>query len=141
MDESQVANLKLGQSIDVKASVFPEDTFQGKISFIAPLADASLSFPVEIQISNNSQNKLRAGMYGTAVFSTKDGLSHATLVVPKEAFVDGVSSGQVFLINKDNTVTLTKVTPGRHFVAKLEIYEDVKMEQKMVKVECDWDIQ
>lgn len=132
VNESQVANLKLGQTIDVKASVFPEDTFQGKISFIAPLADASLSFPVEIQISNNSQNKLRAGMYGTAVFSSKDGLSHSTLVIPKEAFVDGVSSGQVFVINKDNTVTLTKVTTGRIFGDKIEIIEGLKPEQKVV---------
>ncbi|MGS0747093.1 efflux RND transporter periplasmic adaptor subunit [Halpernia sp. GG3] len=122
VNESQVANLKLGETIDVKASVFPEETFQGKISFIAPLADASLSFPVEIQIANNSQNKLRAGMYGTAIFSSKDkGVSHAMLVAPKEAFVDGVSSGQVFVINRDNSVTLTKVTTGIIFVTKLKL--------------------
>ena len=133
VNESQVANLRLGETVEVKASVFPEDTFQGKITFIAPLADASLSFPVEIQIENNSQNKLRAGMYGTAVFSSKDkGISHAILVAPKEAFVDGVSSGQVFVINKDNTVTLTKVTTGRVFGDQIEIIDGLKPDQKIV---------
>jgi membrane fusion protein (multidrug efflux system) len=133
VNEAQVANLHLGDIIEVKASVFPEDTFHGKISFIAPLADASLSFPVEIQIENNSQNKLRAGMYGTAVFSSKDkGISHAILIVPKEAFVDGVSSGQVFVINKNKTVTLTKVTTGRIFGDQIEIVDGLKPDQNVV---------
>ena len=131
--EAQVVTLHLGDEIEVKASVFPEENFGGKITFIAPLADASLSFPVEIQIANNSQNKLRAGMYGTAVFSSKDkGISHAILIVPKEAFVDGVSSGQVFVINKDKTVTLTKVTTGRIYGDQIEIIEGLKPDQIVV---------
>lgn len=133
VDESHVANLHLGDEIEVKASVFPEDTFMGKITFIAPLADASLNFPVEIQIANNSQNKLRAGMYGTAIFSSKEsGVSHAVLVVPKEAFVDGVSSEQVFVINKDQTVTLTKIITGRIFGNQIEIVEGLKPGQIVV---------
>ncbi|SFH87030.1 efflux RND transporter periplasmic adaptor subunit [Halpernia frigidisoli] len=133
VNETQVANLHLGDEIEVKASVFPEETFSGRITFIAPLADASLSFPVEIQIDNNSQNKLRAGMYGTAVFSSKDkGISHAILIVPKEAFVDGVSSGQVFVINKDSSVTLTKVTTGRIFGDQIEIISGLKPDQNVV---------
>lgn len=133
VNEAQVAGLHLGDEIQVKASVFPEDKFVGKITFIAPLADASLSFPVEIQIQNNSQNKLRAGMYGTAIFSSKDkGISHAYLIVPKEAFVDGVSSGQVFVVNKDKTVTLTKVTTGKVFGDQIEIVDGLKAGQTVV---------
>lgn len=133
VNEAQVANLQQGQSIAVTASVFPEEQFQGKITFIAPLADASLSYPVEILISNNSQNKLRAGMYGTAVFSQKEkGESHAMMVVPKDAFVDGVSSGQVFLVNANNTVTLTKVVTGKIFGDQIEIISGLKEGQKVV---------
>ena len=133
VNESQVASMKVGDEIDVKASVYPDAAFKGRISFIAPLADASLNFPVEIEISNNSANQLRAGMYGTAVFNAKDsGTAHAMLVLPKDAFVNGVSSNQVFIVNPDNTVKLTKVVTGRIFGDQVEVLSGIKDGQKVV---------
>jgi hypothetical protein len=41
-----------------------------KITFIAPKADSTLNFPVEIEITTPS-NDLKAGMYGTALFASK----------------------------------------------------------------------
>ena len=49
VNENQVAGLRVGNTINVKASVYPDASFSGKISFIAPKADASLNFPVEIE--------------------------------------------------------------------------------------------
>jgi hypothetical protein len=46
--------------------VYPDAKFAGKITFIAPMADSSLNFPLEIEI-NSPSNDLKAGMYGTAV--------------------------------------------------------------------------
>jgi len=127
VNESQVANLRVGDEIDVKASVYPDADFKGRISFIAPLADASLNFPVEIEISNTSNNQLRAGMYGTAIFNSKDsGTQHAMLVLPKDAFVNGVSSSQVFVVQPNNTVKLTKVVTGRIFGDQIEILSGIK---------------
>ncbi|RYY66541.1 MAG: efflux RND transporter periplasmic adaptor subunit [Chitinophagaceae bacterium] len=68
VNEAQVANLRVGAPVSVKASVFPDKTFAGNVTFIAPKADASLNFPVEITLAANPGNVLRAGMYGTAVF-------------------------------------------------------------------------
>jgi hypothetical protein len=47
--------------------VYPDAKFAGKITFIAPMADSSLNFPLEIEITNSPSNDLKAGMYGTAV--------------------------------------------------------------------------
>ena len=69
VNESQVASLKVGSSIKVTASVYPDKTFSGKITFIASKADESLNFPVEIEITNNASKDLKAGMYGTAEFA------------------------------------------------------------------------
>ena len=73
VDEQHVANLKIGAPINVKASVYPDKEFKGKITFIAPKADGSLNFPVEIEIANNADNELKAGMYGTATFTSASG--------------------------------------------------------------------
>lgn len=66
VDETQVSKLKVGNKVKISASVFPDKTFDGVINFIAPKASEALNFPVEILVSNNSGNLLKAGMYGTA---------------------------------------------------------------------------
>ncbi|RYZ16322.1 MAG: efflux RND transporter periplasmic adaptor subunit, partial [Chitinophagaceae bacterium] len=53
VNESQVASLRPGAPVSVKASVFPDRSYAGNITFIAPKADASLNFPVEITLAAN----------------------------------------------------------------------------------------
>lgn len=120
--ESHVVNLKVGDNIKVKTSVYPDKEFVGKITFIAPKATAALNFPVDIQVSNNKENQLKAGMYGTAIFSQGDDevKSKPVLVVPREAFVGGLNSNQVFVV-KDSIATLKKVVSGRNFGDKIEV--------------------
>ena len=43
VNESHVANLKIGNQIDIKSSVFPTEKFTGKVTFIAAKADATLN--------------------------------------------------------------------------------------------------
>lgn len=125
VNENEIVNLKVGQNVKVLASVLPQDEFVGRITFIAPKADASLNFPVEIEVSNN--NKLRAGMYGTAVFSSaKDASASKPLaVIPAVAFVNGVSSNKVFVV-ENNVAKLTDVVSGRVVGDYVEILSGLK---------------
>jgi len=121
VNESQVANLKIGDKVSVKASVFPDLNFGGTITFIAPKADASLNFPVEIEIASNPGNKLRAGMYGTAIFISEN--KTPITVVPRAAFIGSVSSNQVFVLENGNTARLRNVIAGRVLGDKVEILQ------------------
>ena len=125
VNENQIAGLKTGSNVKVKASVYPDKEFDGKITFIAPKADASLNFPVEIEIANNPDNDLKAGMYGSAVFGSSSDVKQAVTTVPRTAFVGGVGNNQVFVVNGD-TVKLTKVTSGRILGEKVEIIDGLK---------------
>ncbi len=117
--ESQVASLKIGDIITVSASVYPDKKFTGKITFIAYKADESLNFPVEIEIENNTSKDLKAGMYGTAEFASKQ-QNQSLMVVPRNAFVGSVSSNQVFVV--DNGIAkLKKVSAGRILGEQVEI--------------------
>lgn len=122
VDENQIVNLKVGQNIKVKASVYPDKEFVGKITFIAPKATASLNFPVEIQVTNGAGTELKAGMYGTAIFSSKsdETSSKPVLVVPRNAFVGGLNSNEVFIV-KDSIAKLTKIQAGRNFGEFIEV--------------------
>ncbi len=120
VNESQVANLKIGDKIEIKSSVFPTEKFNGKITFIAAKADASLNFPIEIEVDNNTKKSLRAGMYGTAVFNFPK--QAPSILVPRSSFVGSVSSNQVFVVDQ-NTSKLRKVVAGRILGDAVEILE------------------
>lgn len=122
VNESQVANLKVGDRIEIKSSVFPTDKFSGKVTFIAPKADGTLNFPIEIEVENSNKNTLKAGMYGTAVF--KFPKQAPSILIPRTSFVGSVSSNQVFVYDKaNNTSKLRKVVSGRILGDSVEILE------------------
>ncbi len=119
VNENQVSKLKVGNIINVTSSVYPDKIFNGKITFIAAKADTSLNFPIEIEIANNINNDLRAGMYGTAQFDSKEQKQNL-MIVPRNAFVGSVSSNQIF-VNNNGTAELKTVITGRIIGDKVEI--------------------
>lgn len=119
--ENQVARLKTGDAVMIRVSAFPDKTFKGKITFIAPKADNSLSFPLEITLDRNPENTIRAGMYGTAVFSFPS--AAPAMVVPRSAFVGSVNSNQVFAVGKDSTAVLKTIVSGRTVGDQVEVLE------------------
>lgn len=124
--EQQIANLKLGTQIPVRVSVYPDKEFNGKITFIAPKADESLNFPVDIEITNNTNNQIKAGMYGSAKFGSNEAANQPpVLTIPRIAFVGGVGNSQVFVVN-DSVAKLVKITPGRIFGEEVEVLQGLK---------------
>lgn len=119
--EQQIARLKVGSTVAVASSVFPDKEFSGIITFIAPVADETLNFPVDIEIANTGDD-LKAGMYGTARFSANESGKTQVRVVPRSAFVGSVSSNQIFVV-KDSTATMAKVIAGRVFGDQVEILQ------------------
>jgi RND family efflux transporter MFP subunit len=130
VDESQVGKIQLGQEVPIKVNVLPEDSFVGRITFIAPKSDASLNFPVEIEVQN--RGNLKAGMYATATFKTNHGAeTQNMLTVPAEAFVNGVSSGQLFVV-QNGVAKLIKVTVGKVYGDKVQVLSGLNGGEQVV---------
>jgi len=123
VNESQVANIKIGDQVEIKSSVFPTEKFIGKVTFIAAKADATLNFPIEIEVTNNAKNSLKAGMYGTAIFNFPE--QAPSILVPRTSFAGSVSSNQVFVL-ENNTSKIRKVVSGRILGANVEILDGLK---------------
>ncbi len=128
--EAQVANLKLGDAIVVKASVLPDQEFKGKVQFIAPKADASLNFPVKIEITNNNAKSIKAGMYGIAQFSFAQ--QQPVIMIPRSAFVGSVSNNQVFVADVNNKVQLRNVVAGRIIGEQVEVLSGLQEGEQVV---------
>lgn len=122
VDEANINKLSLGESVKVKPSV-EDGTVEGRITFIAPAASGALKFPVEVTVPNNF-NKLKAGMYGTAIFGG-GGHQSRELIVPRTAFVGSVSDNQIFIV-KNNTAQLVEVQSGTNYGDKVQILGGLK---------------
>ena len=121
--------MKVGQAVEVSSSVYPDEKYSGVVTFVAPKADASLNFPVEVEIKNNTNNTLKAGMYGTAYFGEKE--NSQVLTVPRTAFVGSVSSNQVYVI-KNGKAELKTITSGRNFGDYIEVLSGLSKGDQVV---------
>jgi len=130
VNETQVAALKVGNVVKVTSSVYSDKSFSGKITFIASKADTTLNFPIEIEITNNASNDLKAGMYGTAQFDSKQQKQLLT-IVPRVAFVGSVSSNEIFVV-ENGTAKLKKVTAGRILGDQVEILNGLSEGQTVI---------
>lgn len=129
VDEKNIGSVKVGQTVEVTSSVNPDQKYTGIVTFIAPKADASLNFPVEVEIRNNANNELKAGMYGTAYFGEKG--TSQVLTIPRTAFVGSVSSNQVYVI-KNGKAVLKTISSGRIFGDYIEVLSGLSKGEQVV---------
>ncbi len=92
------------------------------------MADASLNFPVEIEVENNAKSAIKAGMYGTANFITK---KQKMLVVPRKAYIGSVNENEVF-VYQNGVVKLKKVTSGKIIGDKVQILNGLNEGEQVV---------
>lgn len=118
--EAQVVRLQVGDKVKVTADVFPEVTYEGRITFIAAKGDNTLNYPVEMEVANVSGKQLKAGMYGTAHFEMPQ--TAPMMLIPRTAFTGGVNSNQVYVLAGDSA-RLRKVIAGRIYGDQVEIRE------------------
>ncbi len=118
VDEKNIGAIKLGQQVKVGSAVLPDRSWSGTVAFIAPKADASLNFAVELEIKQVTGSDLKAGMYGTAYFGAEQ--SSEAFVIPRNAFVGNISSNRVFVAENGKAV-LRQITAGRNFGEYIEV--------------------
>ncbi len=129
VDEKNIGSIKKGQQVKVTSTVLAGQSWAGVVSFIAPKADGSLNFPVELEIKNTNGNDLKAGMYGTARFGHDQ--SEHVFAIPRNAFVGSISSNQVFVVENGKAL-LKQVTSGRSFGDYVEIISGIEKGEEVI---------
>ncbi|GAB3694666.1 efflux RND transporter periplasmic adaptor subunit [Spirosoma flavus] len=116
VNESDVYQLRIGQSVKVTADVFPGRTITGQISYISPQGSDEHNYPVEITIANASG--LRAGTFVNVDFSQKS--NQKTLQIPRIALVESIKNPYVYVV-ENNVVHQRKISVGRDFGDTIEV--------------------
>lgn len=142
--EKDIAKIKAGQEVAVTVPAYPDDTFQGSVTYISDvLNEDTRTITVRTEVAN-AGSKLKPGMFANVAIS----LNHAgeALAVPSDAVVDDRGQHFVFVKRDDRyhpqLVTLgwrehsfIEITSGLEegdevvtrgsFQLKSKLYEDV----------------
>ena len=123
VSESHYREMVKDMSVDITLDAYPGELFTGKVTIVYPSIDAAThTFPVEITI-NNSEQKVRPGMFARATVNYGDA-KH--VVVPDAAVVKQIGAGDRYVyVYKNGKVSYNKVELGRHINDTYEILSGV----------------
>jgi HlyD family secretion protein len=131
--EASIAQIKQGQSVEIRADAYTDDIFKGRVRLIAPRAvqeNNVTSFRVKVALQTG-QDKLKSAMNVKLAF-LGDPISNA-LVVPQAAIVtkkDGQTG--VFVPDQNNQAQFRPVTVGPTSGAQIQILQGVSNGERIL---------
>lgn len=126
VNEQYFKAMQVGMPIDnITLDAYPGEVFTGKVSIVYPTINAtSRTFPVEVKIDNKNQ-RVRPGMFARVTLNFG---SANRVCVPDQAVVKQTGSGDrfVYVVEKDNRVSLNKLELGRRIDKEYEVISGVE---------------
>jgi len=122
ISEQNYRYIQLGQPIDISSSIFPDQKFEGKITYIGKKADAGNKFDVEVNIINDTKNLLKAGMFVTA--SIQQEQNAAGIYIPRKAINGSLKDASVYIV-ENGEAALREVVTGDIIENQVEIISGI----------------
>lgn len=129
MSEAEVVYIRRGDNLTITSTLFPGITYQGRVISVGVKADDARRFPVEIDVDNKRDHTLKAGMFGTVLFTGVNG--HEALVIPRNALTGSIKEPRVFVV-KDDTARLREIGLGLSDDNLVEVTSGLKAGEQVV---------
>ncbi|GHV58826.1 cation efflux system protein [Bacteroidia bacterium] len=131
VSEAFFTKVKRGMPVDITLDVYGDEVFAGKVNLVYPTIDASThTFGVEIAI-NNTNLRVRPGMYArvTLNFGTHESIVVPDVAVQKQA---GANDKYVFTVSSEGKAHYQKVELGQRLDTQYEILSGITPGQEVV---------
>lgn len=131
VDETDIAQIEVGQAVDISVEAYPDELFEGKVTKIAPqsITDQNVTtIPVTVEIDMPDQ-RLKPGMNANCDFIT--GKVDDVVMVPSEAVKEGDDGDTVTVLKGKEQIT-RKVEVGLVGRDSIEIKKGLKIGEKVV---------
>lgn len=129
LTESEVYQISIGQEIKLKTDVYPEKPFLGMVTFIAPQANQSYNYQVEITTGNDKKSPLRSGTFVSADFSKKT--VKQVLLIPREALIESTQDASIYVTQHGRAV-LRKIDVGQEYGNLIEVIKGLGLGEQVV---------
>ena len=139
--DSMIQSVRLGEAMEVMVEAIDAATFTGRVTAVAPAADAqSRVFSVEVTIPNKD-GRLRPGLIGTVAINRAgpaQTAGNAPLAVPLTAIVRseaGASQFAVIVVERENASDVARVRPvelGQVFGNVITVVKGVTAGERVV---------
>lgn len=126
--ERDILKFKMNNSVVVKADIYGNRSFSGKVTYISVQADKSHNFKVQIEVKNDKRD-LMAGMYGSV--SLANSQSVYALAIPRKALVGSSKKPQVYVIRNGKAI-LTSFNAGTSDGEFIEVIDGISKSDKIV---------
>lgn len=129
LTEAEVYQVKQGQQVKITTDVYPDQVFNGRISFISPQADDTHNYKVEILAENKEGSLLRSGTFVYADFSRKT--TQDILLIPREALTESIKDASVYVV-VNNVVHQKPVKTGIEINGMIQVTSGLKVGEVVV---------
>jgi RND family efflux transporter MFP subunit len=112
VDETSLASIQVGQSVDIRAAAYPNQAFTGTVSAVAPAVDSKTrTATVRVEL-NDPEHQLKPGMQAMVSIAV---MTPDALVVPRDAVTDSLVPGsEATVVTLDNNqVERTSIRLGQ----------------------------
>lgn len=120
LSEQEVTAVRKGEAITITSAIYPGIAYRGTVISVGVKADDARRFPVEIEIGNDPAHPLKAGMFGTAAFSS--GISREAIMLPRSAIIGSIRTPKVFIV-ENNRAVLKNIRIGSANDHEVEVVE------------------
>lgn len=130
LPEKNIAEIKLGQEVIITNYTLSEDTIRGVVSELSPIISTETrTFGGKLQI-NNSDLKLRPGMFVRANIITAQ--KDSAIVISKKIIMSGNRGKYVFVVGRNSSADDRRITTGIDNQDYVEVLEGLKPNDRLI---------
>ena len=127
--ENKMAQFSFQQVCKISADVYPELTFEGKVSMVGSKANMGNSYPVQLELQNTPDLKIKSGMFGKVKVTS--GGNENQISIPASAMVGTTIQPQVYVVKNGNAV-LQDITIAERLEDKVIIQKGISEGDQIV---------
>lgn len=128
-DEMDIVKIYNGQKVTVEVDALSNIALEGTVVSIGAKADYALQYGVEILISENPEEQLKAGMVAKAVFDFND--EKPGVIIPRDALVGSIKDPQVYIMH-ENKAVLRAITLAQSNDEQLKVSHGISEGEQLI---------
>ncbi|MBN2634672.1 MAG: efflux RND transporter periplasmic adaptor subunit [Prolixibacteraceae bacterium] len=127
--ENELRKFSTGRASQITADVYPDVALSGKVILVGSKANMGNSYPVQLDVENTPDLKVKSGMFGKV--EMKSGGDEKQIIIPASAIIGTTIQPQVYTIKKGKAI-LQDVTIRERFENKAVVSKGLNADDVLI---------